>query len=233
MTIFLTQQLLFIHVPKTAGTTVRHFLESHFAPDAIFPSEEAMERDPAVYRRIEHATIYPKSLIRQALLVRSHIPYPDIVPLLDLQPAALTMLRDPIRRAISEIRHHQRADPQLAPLSLEEMILQQPDSYLPSWSYFGRSVEEAIKTVQTFDWLGVQEQFAASMEMLCTLMGWAAPPEWNNENTMPDRQREAAISMRALELLSDRLYDDIRFYMAGREEFEKRLARSKRAVKAA
>jgi hypothetical protein len=91
-------RLFFLHIPKTAGTTLTHFLDQHFAHDEIFP--------PQIYSQL--STVAPES-IGKYRLYRGHFNY-DFIQLHVKQAQIITVLREPIDHIIS-IYESMRRDP--------------------------------------------------------------------------------------------------------------------------
>jgi hypothetical protein len=91
--------LYFMHVPKTAGTTLKSWLNRHYA----------------AYKKVGFVRIQPKNLAAaQQPNVRyvysAHHGYPLYQSINRTDLAVVTVLRDPIERAVSEFYHHQRGD---------------------------------------------------------------------------------------------------------------------------
>lgn len=111
--------LFFMHIPKTAGMSMRQYLGEQYHPCDICPAERWQDlaggdRDPASYR-----------------LVRGHFRY-NLRELVAQDARMLVVLRDPLRRTVSALRHLAR-DPNFHPthelaknFTLSE-IIRQPD----------------------------------------------------------------------------------------------------------
>jgi len=88
----------FLHIPKTAGTTLYFILDSHFDLDSIYP------------RRFWNKLL-PSLKSSKHCLFRGHFGY-GLHRLLPKKPIYLTMLRDPIERTISDYNDRVRySDP--------------------------------------------------------------------------------------------------------------------------
>jgi hypothetical protein len=109
------QPLFFMHIPKTAGMSMRLYLSEQYHPHDISPVLRwrgllGREHELASYR-----------------LVQGHFQY-NLRALLAKDTRVLVILRDPLRRTVSALRHLQRdpsfhADHQLAQgLTLAQMI---------------------------------------------------------------------------------------------------------------
>jgi hypothetical protein len=84
--------LFFMHIPKTAGMSMRQYLNNQYRADEICPAERwqdllAQERDAGSYR-----------------LVRGHFRY-NLRPLVARDARVLVVLREPLRRTVSALRH--------------------------------------------------------------------------------------------------------------------------------
>jgi hypothetical protein len=221
VTIFISRQLLFIHIPKTAGTVLRGYLEGHFLPQAVVPNQVDRDNDPDCYH---HLPSFLKKIARERLqgapLICGHLPYHRLRPLLGASSYTISMLRHPIARAISEILHHQRHNEALyGDQSFMQMITQHPECYRQQWTYFGDTLEEAIEQAKNVDFIGIQEHFEPSMSMLAHALGWELPKKSPFEN-VADNYPET-LSHQALHRLIEALEQDTIFYAEALQRFHK------------
>jgi hypothetical protein len=88
--------LFFLHIPKTAGTTLNSILDANFAPGSILD----------IYTEEQHQAVQGMTYNRLAEydLVRGHIFVQDYDEILDgpVPMRMFTFLRDPVERVISE-----------------------------------------------------------------------------------------------------------------------------------
>ncbi len=130
-----TPKFFFIHVMKTGGTTFRSQAISNFAPDEIFPrSDEEMAESARVFRYLDVAKYVGLSpeLKRSIRFFTGHVPFatadltcPDAIK--------IAILREPVARTISYLRHCQNSHIEHRTMPLEEI-------YEDPW-FFPRYIE--------------------------------------------------------------------------------------------
>jgi hypothetical protein len=87
--------LLFLHIPKAAGTTLHSVIERQYAPEATFTINGA--DSPA---GIKEFVNLPPERRERLRLVKGHMPY-GLHQYLSVPATYITMLRDPVDRVIS------------------------------------------------------------------------------------------------------------------------------------
>jgi|SRR5919108_4506225 hypothetical protein len=106
--------VVFLHVPRTAGTTLSRFLRSKFPPDQVFHAsyaagETLSEQLPAL------RALSPQVRERLRLIIAGHAEYGQHEAL-GSKTKYLTVIRDPIDRVISSYRFlHDHPDDPLYP----------------------------------------------------------------------------------------------------------------------
>jgi hypothetical protein len=99
-----TRAVFFVHVPKTGGTSLRDLLSARFAPSEVL----AFERHDSSDTRREKL-----GRLDRAAFVHGHVPY-ALVDHFARRPVVVTILRDPIDRAISAFRYMRLQAPAIA-----------------------------------------------------------------------------------------------------------------------
>lgn len=87
------EQLYFLHIPKTAGTAMRTFLETQFDAADVCPH---LDMEAILPER-------PSALSGYRLICGHHGSY--LTQLLGREPVTMTILREPVARSISHYRH--------------------------------------------------------------------------------------------------------------------------------
>jgi hypothetical protein len=217
--------ILFVHIPKTAGTTVQLFFEQQFAPQEMF-SLNSQGRDP-----FQEFSAQPDSVKQRVRVVKGHMRF-GLHELIDRPCAYVTLLRHPIDRIVS-LYHYALEQPkmhlhdQAHRMSLEEFVLARVDEevdnchvrvlsghlYAPYGSLTDADLQLAKANLQKhFAVVGIQDNvsgFLAAMAKRFGLRNLRIPPQnvtkkrpkWT---TIPDAARRTIENCNKLDL---ELYD--------------------------
>src|SRR5271170_44940 len=82
-------KLVFLHIPKTGGTSINNIFASHFSPSDIFPD------------RSGNAGLYPSYMLGKYRFFSPHARF-SFLSMLRGNIFSFTLLRDPLERSISE-----------------------------------------------------------------------------------------------------------------------------------
>lgn len=113
-----SERFFFVHLVKTAGTSLRKRLEHHFGESAVYP--DASDADGTEYfstRRLRERVQARGGEIR---VVAGHFPL-CAAEMLGGGFTTLTIVRDPVERVLSHLHHHRAWSPELRDKSLEEV----------------------------------------------------------------------------------------------------------------
>jgi len=113
------QRFFYVHVQKAAGTELRERLKRHFPPQRMYPDPT----DGDIF------AVAPQVSVRQLLarweqrkaqieIITGHFPY-STTELLDAEFVTLSVLREPVERTLSHLRHHRKMNPQAQGVPLE------------------------------------------------------------------------------------------------------------------
>ena len=229
------KKLCFIHIPKTAGTTLTSLLDSKFHNKEICPARVGTE-----LVKISQADL------AQYRLFRGHFFY-DTGSLLPLDLVYVTLLRNPIERVISDyefmrrcvpsrvegMRNHQKA----LTMTLKEYV-SDPDNLSMansqtrhlSLGQYKDSPEQWLEVAkqnlaEKFAFVGLVEQFQDSMSLLSYIFGWNPLAEYQNLMVAPPRRlKQEQIEPEVLEAIASRNALDIALYDHAKKQFELRYA---------
>jgi hypothetical protein len=199
--------LVFVHVPKTAGTSLRAELAELLPPDVnieidyVDASRNYHDKlDEAVAKFLEyirqHSVRFASGHImaRHVLQIRSEIPDARFV----------TFLRDPVARVISDYRHQR--SPRHAQHQEFRARVPDLDTYLQLRGERNKMAQHLVSTgvlyagdpeecvdyvMRTYTFVGVQEMYDLCFRTLTTLVGTPAWPRLReNVNTEVSAERK-------------------------------------------
>ncbi len=189
-----TAPLLFVHVPKTAGTTVGTILEGQYSADQVV----------VVVDRQDLVQLRSAGIPSHVRLVRGHAPT-FVRDLFSVPPRLVTVVRDPLERIASNYRFSRsfqlteelklkRPDIAFAhQLSFEDFLLSDHPHFSaglenchvrwigntdPNRRFnFDQLLENAKEVLDSSIWVGVAERMPLSLAMLSRVL--ALPPQWD------------------------------------------------------
>ena len=133
--------LIFVHIPKTAGTTLMRVIERQFPPSQTYFMNLYLMNDDR-QKSIEHLKIHTQVEKAQIRCLKGHMPF-GLHQFLPRMSRYVTVLRDPIERMISSYYFV---------LSL--------DKNDPLYSiYFKKSLEEFVTFMYTRNELNLQTRY--------------------------------------------------------------------------
>ena len=225
--------LFFVHIPKTAGTSVRKMLYELYPSRVIFPNMATIRKREEIYCNY---SLFHQQLKQQDAgieLLMGHLPFHQMERFPELK--YFTFLRDPIQRALSNLKHFQRHKERFKGQSLLE-IYQHADIKIGQVDniqvkYFAPGpfdqtvtgwknvmvdrdrLDTAKENLKQCALVGITEQFDQSIELAKIIFGWA-PKSYKRFNTAPSDQ-SAKVNPRLLDLLEENNQYDIEFYRFG------------------
>jgi hypothetical protein len=198
-------RIFFHHVIKTAGVSVRSYLVERLGEANVTPTlRNALYRE-AIRDYAGYAAIAGHVLVQ---------PGDELAP----DRLSIVFLRDPVERALSQFSfmHTTHAfgrtprasgardiDAWLDVLSERErhaLNAQVDSTWGFGWSDMKRGpsltqrVEAAMRALEQFGLVGLQEHFDESLGMLAARAGWAPPSTSPRTNVTPDRLAQASLS---------------------------------------
>lgn len=176
--------IFFCHIPKTAGTVIRLAIDKTFPPETVFPTEQSISENQGQYPETHEAMRQVRENIESVRIFRGHYAFPASRALKN--PIVVVLLREPVARAKSHIRHVIRDGqisreeafaaldagrlPEIVPANLMAYMLSHSDE---------PCLPEAMRTVSNAEYLGTTEGMGAFLERLKPL-GIDVPNERQN-----------------------------------------------------
>jgi hypothetical protein len=187
------RKFFFLHVMKTAGGTLRRQILANFDRDEVYPLKGL---DPDMRRanyRLDYLLSLPAERRSRIRVFTGHFPF-VAVELLGMELTTITILRHPVERTLSYLRHCKRYHEQHRELSLEEIyedpffypsfiknhhaklfaftVDDDPESYMDALEIDPRRLALAKGNLERVDVVGTQERFDELLAELERCFGW-------------------------------------------------------------
>ncbi len=179
------KKLIFIHLPKTAGTTIRSILNQQYGKDRICGIYDG---DPGFLSH-EAFDALPETEKEQYQVYCGHFPY-GLHEKIKGKAHYYAMFRDPVERVISYYHHAMSHSPafQKNPVSLMKFLDRKDWQVDNLYTRFisgqqagygmchNRMVFKALENIDShFLAVGLQKNFDISLKILGKRLGWSAP----------------------------------------------------------
>jgi len=234
------EALIFLHIPKTAGTTLNRIIEWQYSPLSIFTMDPYRIR--ATPERLRKLSEQRRRRLR---VVRGHLYY-GIHEFLPQGATYMTMLREPVARFFSSYYFIQRRP--LHPMhrkvtteriGVEDFIRLTPHRQNLQCSLIAgikndgscdeRTLEKAKKNlVDSFSVVGICERFEESLVLFSEIFGWEVP-FYENRKVAKNRPR---VEPSAVDMIKEHNRLDLELYEFGKQLFEESLRKREAAVRA-
>lgn len=236
------QVVIFLHIPKTAGTTLRYVIQYQYKPSAIYelygPSATHSERLEE-FKRLSDAR---KAEIK---IVNAHLGF-GLHEFLPQSCTYITFLRNPVDRVVSMYYYFQRTgNNYVQNLTLKEFIqtyggardnmtkylsgeklkiqLNDPNNEI-DYQCSSESLETAKSNLKKhFKIIGLAERFDESLIILKNKLGWKVPL-YDKNNVSKNRPSTKEVSKDTLNLIEKFNEFDIQLYEYAKEIFEELIA---------
>ncbi len=246
--------VFFLHIPKTAGTTLHHyFYTAYYPPGGSYESEEDGQLHYGIYHYpggFEHAdTAPPADLVRilrrpDVHIVLGHFAF----GIHELQPrpaSYVTVLRDPIERAVSVASHHLRwsehGEREVSVAELEAFLVSGELAELDNGQTrrisgvdprnpdaLGRAKQHLV---DHFAAVGLTERMAESVAVISNALEWEVD-YWLGPRQVNPHQLEGPLSADVLAAVERRNAVDLELYGWYAARFDEQFERDRPAFEA-
>ena len=233
------RNLVFIHIPKTAGTTLNSILERHYPKRNTFSFWQNVDQ---IVREFPE---WPIERRRQIRLLKGHMPF-GLHRFLVGESRYITVLRAPVERIVSHYffvkrtpRHYLYQQVIERNLSLAEYassgiteeldngqvrLLAGIDRSIPYGSCGREHLELAKRNVEEhFAVVGLSERFEESLALMGIELGWNWIPYYQAMNITEGRPKERQIDPSILKSIERDNQFDLELYAWVAKRFEEKL----------
>jgi Galactose-3-O-sulfotransferase len=224
-----TEALIFLHIPKSAGTTLNRLIEWEY------PLFEMYSVDP-VFFRWSRARLWrlPKRRLQSFRVFKGHMPFGlhEILP----QPATyVTVMRGAVERVISAyyfmsnyILHPNYWKFRRERWTLEDFVRRSPRENVQTKMIAGADYDapcteeillKAKENLQHFSVLGLTERFEESLALMKLRFGWKLE-SYSSFNVTRTRPKKRDLPQSTLDLIAERNRFDMELYECARKLFE-------------
>ena len=232
------QAVIFVHIPKAAGTTLRKIIERQYKPTAIFTVQESIEE----FKKLPEAQ---RTAIR-CLMGHMRFGAHELLPRVSIY---ITVLRDPLDRVISHYYYVLRSpdnvlhnDVVSKSMSLKDFVCSGMTPELDNGQTrrlsgvghsigFGQCSTELLVSAkrnlrEQFAVVGLAERFDETLILLKRALGWRVPL-YVKENVTRNRPPREEISDDILAVMEKYNKLDIELYRYAQNIFEEQIGEKK------
>ena len=229
------EAIIFLHVPKTAGTTLNRLIELEY------PISQMYSVDPVFFEwSAAHLWKLPQARLSKMRMFKGHMLFGlhEVLP----QPATyITVLRDPVERTLSAF-YYMRSY-KLHPFywklrrknwTLEEYVERTTRDnvqckILAGAEYHGPCTPEILEKAKQhmdrhFSVVGLSERFEESLALMKLRFGWQLK-SYSTFNVTRSRPKKGDLAQSTLDLILERNSFDVELYRLAVQRFEADVAK--------
>ncbi len=214
----------FMHIQKTAGTSLRMMLYKQFDQAAIWPNKADLSENGGKYPHVQVLKDLSKDRKLNTNLIMGHFPLWAIRHM-PVRPKVITFLRQPQSQMISLAYHLYSQEEYKTDISLLEIIADiinhNPQTYfflpahIPTTKITQESFELACRNLESCDFVGIQERFKEGIEILEKKFGWSM-----GRQLTKNKGKSPKISNEIIQLIDQKTYWDRKLYTVACQKFE-------------
>jgi hypothetical protein len=223
-----TEALIFLHIPKSAGTTLNRLIEWEY------PIRQMYSVDP-VFFRWSRARLWrlPQQRLQRFRVFKGHMPFGlhEVLP----QPATyITVMRGPVERVLSAyffmknyVLHPNYWKFRRERWTLEDFVRRSPRENVQTKMIAGadydapctaETLAKAKENLRYFTVLGLTERFEESLALMKLRFGWRLE-SYSSFNVTRTRPKKPDLPQSTLNLIAERNRFDIELYECAAKRF--------------
>ena len=218
------EQFLFMHIPKTAGTTFRHMLTKHFREEDTYPTDFHLMVNKGKYIKQQILIENRKDLLVKPLIVGHY--NVRLIPHLKPDVNTIVFLREPMARIKSHIKHIIQKEPNFEhgdPNKIIEArfeILANLQARILGYNKRKPNIEQVLENLEKITFVGLTEDFENSIQKLNKKFSWKLEYVQQRMNVSTN-QIELDINPGLLARLQEKIQPEIEVYKRAKEIFSK------------
>jgi len=211
--------LVFMHIPKTGGTTLREIIQRQYEPNKVWTFG-------TIYQFREELSEMSEKRIKQIRCLQGHACFGEVHQPFNRAYNYLTMLRDPIERMLSLYCRHGGAQG----LSLKEFITKTDFEFATKNTQTRYASAEAPPNLEIakenlekhFAVVGITEMFVESIFLMKKELGWV-DIDYTKKNISQDRLSLDEISQEVIEFIRENNELDNELYNYAKSRLESKI----------
>ncbi len=235
-----TEAVIFLHVPKTAGTTLNRLIEWEYGLFQMYSV------DPVLFEwSAAHLRKLPQRRLRKIRIFKGHMLF-GLHEVLPQRATYITVLRDPVERMLSAFYYMRTY--KLHPLywkfrrenwTLEQFVERTTRHDVQCKIMAGAEYNSPCTTAilekaqhhmhDCFSVVGLSERFEESLALLKLRFGWQLK-SYSTFNVTRSRPKKGDLSKSILDLIMEKNSFDVILYQTAAERFEEAVSKQPEAV---
>jgi hypothetical protein len=216
------EQFLFLHIPKTAGTTFRHMLTKHFDKEDVYPTDFHLMINNGKYIKQKILIENRKDLLQKPLIMGHY--NVRLIPHLKPEAKTIIFLRDPLERIKSHVKHIIQKEPNFQDGDPNKIIearfemLTNLQARILGFTKRRPNLPEVLENLEKITFIGLTEDFDTSIKKINKQFGWQL--EYNNEKkNTSSKQINLKITPDIITQIQEKIQPEIAAYNRAKEIF--------------
>ena len=169
-------QFLFIHIPKTGGTTFRYVLYNHFDETEVYPSHADLLSNGGSYVN-QNTFLKNKNYLNKKILI-GHYRIQLLDKLKNKKIKKLAFFRNPLDRILSKIKHIRSHNKMYIGQDVNIILeknwkqIMYSQSMAMGFSEKDKNMKEVRTNIFDLDFIGITEYFDESIQLCNATFNW-------------------------------------------------------------
>ncbi|HSH04060.1 MAG TPA: sulfotransferase family 2 domain-containing protein [Anaerolineae bacterium] len=232
-----TKHVIFLHIPKTAGTTLHTILDRQYAPETIHSFDGDAHGSTKAFKAL------PAERRDKIALLRGHMAY-GLHEFFAGETTYFTVLRDPVKRVISEYNYILRTPPHYLydfvtenkldlrgtldsgeALMMNDACVRLLSGVWGDVGYMECTPDMLAVAKKRLDEMivGLTERFDETVCLLRNELGWEAPITYERKNVTRSGVAKEGLDRETLATIEKANQLDMALYAHGQKRFEEQL----------